>query len=139
MQLMFDNEQVVADWLSKKWGKPIPPWYFAIGILDYQGLLKGGISFHNYNEHNIEAFYYGPHTFTKSVMIGICIFLFEKIKVQRLTLSVPRRNKVLLKRIPKFGFKVEGVLRHFYGPYKNDDAIVFGLLASEGKKLYEPK
>jgi hypothetical protein len=33
--------------------------------------------------------------------------------------------------IPKFGFVFEGVQRHFYGPNKRDDAILFGMLKPE--------
>lgn len=135
MYLLFKNDKVVADWASKKWGKPIPPWYFAVGILDKEGILKGAATFHNYNTSNIEMCYVGPNTLTRKVIRGLTHFLVNEIKIERLTVSVPRKNKLLLKSLPRLGFKVEGVLRHFYGPYKRDDAIIFGMLASEGKKF----
>lgn len=133
MILLFGHDQTVADWVSKKWGKPIPPWYFAIGILDKEGILKGGATFHNFNGSNIELCYYGPQTFSKDVVKGINQFVFGHLKANRLTISVPRKNKLLVKSVARMGFKVEGVLRHFYGPYNRDDAIVFGILASSEK------
>lgn len=135
MNLMYGHDKTVADWVSKKWGKSIPPWYFAIGILNSEGLLKGGITFHNYNGSNIELCYYGPNTLTPSIWKGVADFCINKLKVNRLTVSVPRRNKSMTKNLPRLGFKVEGVLRHYYGPYKRDDAIIFGILASEGQKF----
>lgn len=134
--LLFGNDKLVADWMSKKWGHSIPPWYYAIGIIDPKtGLLRGAASFHNYNGANIEISYYGPNTFSRDVIRGISDFCINKIKVERLTVSVPRKSKSMLRTLPRFGFKVEGVLRHFYGPYKRDDAIIFGMLASEGRKF----
>ncbi|HXP48857.1 MAG TPA: GNAT family protein [Bacteroidia bacterium] len=135
MNLLFGHDQTVADWVSKKWGKSIPPWYFAVGILDNEGVLKGGATFHNYNGSNIELCYYGPKTVTKEIIIGLASFLIDHLKVQRLTVSTPRKNKSMVKNLPRLGFKVEGVLRHYYGPYKRDDAIIFGMLASEGKRF----
>jgi RimJ/RimL family protein N-acetyltransferase len=134
MHLLFNNDQTVADWMSKKWGKPVQGWYFAVGILNNEGLLKGGMSFHNFNGSNIEMCYYGPNTFSRDISSGLANFLFEYLKVNRLTVSVPRKNKILLRHLPKFGFKVEGVLKHFYGPYKKDDAIIFGMLKEDGIK-----
>ena len=133
MILMFNQDQAVADWVSKKWGKSIPPWYFAVGILDKDGILRGGATFHNFNGSNIELCYYGPKTITKDVFIGLAKFVFGHLNVNRLTICVPRKNKPLIKSATKLGFKVEGVLKHFYGPYNRDDAIIFGLLATHEK------
>ncbi len=129
--LLFGHDQTVADWVSKKWGKPIPPWYYAVGILDIEGVLKGGATFHNFNGSNIEMCYYGPSTLTKDVILGLCRYVFTHLKCNRLTVSVPRKNKLLIKSVTRIGMKVEGVLRHFYGPYNRDDAIVFGILAND--------
>ena len=129
--LLFNNDKTVADWVSKKWGKPIPPWYFAVGILNKEGLLQGAATFHNYNGSNIELCYYGPRTVTKEVVKGLTDFVVNHVKVTRITACVPRSNKLLNKSLLKLGFKVEGVLRHYFGPYKKYDAIVFGILAEE--------
>lgn len=133
--LVYGNDKLVADWVSKKWGKSIPPWYFALGVLNSQGFLAGGITFHNYNGANIEICYYGPGTLSRTVIRGVADFCINKLKITRVTVSVPRKNKALIRGLTKIGFKVEGVLHHFYGPYHRDDAIVFGMLSSEGKKF----
>ena len=129
--LLFGHDQTVADWVSKKWGKPIPPWYHAIGVLDTDGVLKGGATFHNFNGSNIELCYYGPQTFSLDVIKGLTRFVFNHLKCSRLTVSVPRKNKVLIKSVSRMGMKVEGVLKHYYGPFNRDDAIVFGVLAND--------
>lgn len=134
MILLFGHDKTVADWYVKKWGNLLP-WQYAIGILDKEGLLCGAAIFHNYNGSNIEFSYYGPHTITKTVVLGIAYFTFKQLKVNRVTVSVPRRNRQLVKSLPPFGFKMEGVLRHFYGPYRNDDALVFGMIKSEAERF----
>jgi RimJ/RimL family protein N-acetyltransferase len=133
MNLLSGNDQVIADWASKKWGKPIAPWYHAVGIINSEGILCGAITFHNMNGSSAELCYYGPKTFTRRILRELAHFCIDHLKLNRLTLSVPRKNKVLVKALSKLGFKMEGVLRHFYGPYHRDDAIVFGILAQEGK------
>jgi hypothetical protein len=131
--LLFDQDQTVADWVSKKWGHPIPPWYFAVGILNNEGLLKGGATFHNFNGSNVELCYYGPNTLSKDVVVGLFRFAFNHLKVNRATVSVPRKNRLLAKSVTRIGFKIEGVLKHFYGPYNRDDALIFGILSSNEK------
>jgi hypothetical protein len=133
MNLVFGDDKTIADWVSKQRGKSIPPWYFAVGVINKSGVLKGAATFHNYNGSNIELCYHGPNTLTLNVFKGIADFCINRLKVNRLTVSVPRKNKSLIKHLPKFGFKVEGVMRHFYGPFRRDDAIIFGILSSEGK------
>ncbi len=131
MILMFNQDQAVADWVSKKWGKPLQSWYYAVGILNKEGVLRGAATFHNFNGNNIELCYYGPKTISKDVVFGLCRFIFDHLKATRLTISVPRKNKILTKSVRKMGFKVEGVLRHFYGPYNRDEAIIFGVLSTD--------
>ena len=41
MNLLFGHDQTVADWASKKFGKPLRNWYVAIGIIDRDGKLVG--------------------------------------------------------------------------------------------------
>ena len=137
MILLFNHDQTVADWASKKWGKSIPPWYYAVGVLNKEGILRGAATFHNFNGSNVEICYYGPSTLSKNVIVGLNDFIFNHLKVNRLTISVPRKNKKLIHSVTRMGFKVEGVLKHFYGPYNRDDAIIFGILSTSDvvKKL----
>lgn len=135
MIVVAGQDKLVADWMSKKWGHSIPPWYFALGIMDSTGLLKGGASFHNYNGSNVEIAYYGPNTFTKEVVRGLADFCINGLKIQRVTVTVPRKNKALLRVLPRLGFSLEGVMRHYYGPFRRDDGILFGMLAEKGKRF----
>lgn len=46
--------------------------------------------------------------------------------VYRLELRTQRKNKTIRKAAEKFGFKLEGVAKHYYGP--NDDAFVYAMI-----------
>ena len=134
MLFLYNNDKLVADWVSKKWGKPLQNWYFAIGVLNKNGTLSGAATFHNYNGYNIELAYYGPNTVTTQLFREIGDFCVNKLKVERLSVMIPRKNSSMVRNLPKFGFKLEGIIRHYYGPFKRDDGFLYGILASEGKR-----
>lgn len=135
MNLLFGHDKTVADWVSKKQGKPLRNWHHAVGILDKDGLLIGCASFHDFNGSNIEICYFGPGSPTASIARGLMRFAFEGLKVSRVTARTPRANKRIIQALPAFGFKMEGVMKHYYGPFKRFDAIVFGLLASDATRF----
>lgn len=139
MILLFGHDKIVADWASRKFGKPLRNWYFAVGIVDKTGMLIGAASFHGYNGSDIEVCYYGPGSVSAEAVKGLMRFAFDQLKVNRITARVPRQNRVVLQGLPAFGFKMEGVMRHFYGPFKRWDAIVFGLLEKDARKFIGPK
>lgn len=139
MKLIFGQDKLVADWASKKFGKPLRNWYFAIGIADKTESLVGAASFHGYNGSDVELCYYGPGSCSLGAWRGLLSFAFDNLKVNRITARVPRQNKNVLKGLPGLGFKMEGVMRHYYGPVKRLDAIVFGLLETDARKIIGPK
>lgn len=139
MNLLFGHDKVVADWASKMFGSPLRNWYFAVGIINGDGKLVGAASFHGYNGSDIELCYYGPGSCSLGAWKGLLRFAFEELKVNRMTARVPRQNKKVLNSLPALGFKMEGVMRHYYGPVKRLDAIVFGLLEKDARKLIGPK
>lgn len=135
MILLYGHDKVVADWVSKKWGKSLN-WSFAHGIIDQEGLLRGGILYHNYNGHNIEITYYGPGTFTVGIYREIAKFLINALPgFTHLTITVPRHNRRLIRSLIRLRIRHEGTLRHYYGPHNRDDAIVFGITKDEGKRF----
>jgi RimJ/RimL family protein N-acetyltransferase len=135
MNLLFGHDKVVADWASKKFGKPLRNWHVAIGIIDDAGVLVGAASFHDYNESNIEFSFYGPGAARASIVRPLMKFAFETLKVNRVTARTPRQNKIVIRHLPAFGFHMEGVMKHYYGPVKRLDAIVFGLTKADAQRF----
>jgi len=135
MNLLFGHDKTVADWASKKSGAPLREWFYAVGIIDSNGVLIGAASFHDMNGSNVEICFYGPGAVTKSVMKGLAFFAFVTLNVNRVTARTPRMNKLVLRHLPRWGFKFEGVMKRYYGPHKRLDAVVFGLMPEDAEKL----
>ena len=79
----------------------------------------------------MELSFYGPGAVTASVVRQLMRYAFDWLKVNRVTAKTPRQNKTVICGLPSFGFRMEGVMRHYYGPVKRLDAIVFGLLKAD--------
>lgn len=133
---LFEHDRAVADWVSKKLGRIIYPPYSAIGWLDDSGTLYGGAVFTNCNGSNVEVTIYGPGAFTKSALrLGIR-YVFEGLKVNRLTATTERRNKTMCKFLARrsVGFVHEAVQPRMFGPYRANDGIVFRMMRDDARK-----
>lgn len=137
MNLLFGHDKAVADWASQQFGSPLRNWYFAIGLIDNEGLLRGAASFHDFNGSNIEICFYGPGAMTPSAVRGLMKFAFVELKANRITARTPRQNKAVIRALPKFGFRCEGVAKRYFGATKRLDAIMFGLLKADAQKHIE--
>ncbi len=137
MNLLFGHDKTVADWVSTKNGKSLQYWNHAIGIINNEGLLIGAATFHEYNGSNVEFCFYGPQSVTHNIMRQLVNFAFDVLKVNRVTARTPRRNKIVNRHLPRYGFKVEGIMRHYYGPVKKLDGIVYGLLRSDADRIFK--
>jgi RimJ/RimL family protein N-acetyltransferase len=135
MNLVFGDDQRIADWASKVSGSPLRNWNYAVGIIDRTGLLVGAISLHDMNGSNVEFCWYGKHSASLSVVRGMLNFCFNKLKVNRVMAKTPRQNKMVLKHLPRYGFRFEGVMKRYYGPTKRLDGIVFGLLRPDAERF----
>lgn len=105
-----------------------------IGVLDDYDELAGVAALHNWTKHDIEVTYYGPGYLS----IGLVRFIARAVVdagCERCTLRVPRRNKRVLRALPKLGFTHEGIQRRLCGPLKADDGILFGMLRSEASRF----
>jgi RimJ/RimL family protein N-acetyltransferase len=137
MKLLFGHDKIVADWVSKKSGTPLRNWHHAVGIINDGGELVGCASFHDINGSNVELCFWGPRAVTPNVARGIMRFAFDILKMNRLTAKTPRQNKTVSRHLGFYGFRCEGLMRHYYGPKKRLDAVVFGLLAEDGRRFLE--
>ena len=137
LNLLFGHDKTVADWVSKKSGKTLREWYHAVGVIDDDGLLCGAATFHDMNGSNAEICFWGPNSARPSIAKGLMKFAFDILKVKRITARTPRQNKTIIKHLPFYGFRCEGVMKHYFAPIKRMDAIVFGLLEADARKFME--
>ena len=126
--------QGIGNWYAGKVKNPIFEPYSAIGFLDTSGTLQGAAIFNNYNGANIEMHFYGPKCITRSNFRFVLAYIFNELSCVRITVLPPRSNKAMLKILPRLNFTYETVLRSYYGPKKQDDAIVYRMTSIEASK-----
>lgn len=128
---VYGRDQEVAEWTFNTFKVQKWPIVLAVGLLKDDNELIGSFMFQEYNGSNAELSYYGPGSLRPRVIREIARAALVLLKVNRLTVRTKRANKHITRPIIKFGFRYEGVQRMFYGPYRRDDAVVFGLLKED--------
>ena len=136
MKLVLGLDYAVAQWVS--FNIPHSNGFgpcTAIGIMDANEELAGGVVFNNYQPEygGIEISFVArsPKCLTKNIICGIFAYPFDQLRVKRVTAVTPRKAASARRFLEKFGFKREGVLRRGFG---NDDAIIYGLLEKEWRR-----
>ena len=112
--MLFDSDQVVANWLFATYGQRRYSYDRCLGLLR-DGMLCGAVLFHNWNGANVEVSYYGKGTMTPGVLRCIATFTLNTFDPSRLTAHVPKRDKHYIKGLLRLGFRVEGAQRCYYG------------------------
>ena len=128
-RLLVDSDELVAKWVYTTYELFPIPVNKAIGIVNKQGTLVGGVLFQNYNGVNIEFSYYGPRTVTYGICKVIARIAIGHFNAARLTVVTSRRNKRLIRGLLRLGFKLEGVQRCFYGHQDNKKNSAVRLVA----------
>lgn len=114
----------IAEWFGRYVGKRQHAPYSAIGCLR-QGTLCNAALFVDYNGSNIELHMAG--TITRSLLRDGFRYAFRGLNVNRVTVKPYRSNVVLREIALRIGFEPEGVMKNYYGPSSDDDAIVYRL------------
>ncbi len=135
MKLVTGHDAAVAQWAATKYAAGLPAYVMALGIVDDVGDLRGAATLHEFNGTNVELCYWGARTLTRGIAGQIAAICFLGLRVCRVTCRAPRANKVVVRHLPKLGFRYEGLLRHFYGPTKQQDAILFGMTRDDAGRL----
>lgn len=127
MNLVFGQDHAVAALVSEAMRVPIHAPYTALGVANAQGALVGGIVFNGFNGANIEASVYGADCARRGVIRAVMHYVFVQMKCTRLTIRTRRSNRLVLAQAPRLGFEEEAVLKRYFGPDEQDDALVFVL------------
>lgn len=137
MRLLFGHDAAVIHWAAQKLGSCFYGCLGGIGVLDKEGNLSGAAVLHDWTATNVELSYYGD--FSSDMAKAIAWKAFDVNGVLRVSANVPRRKKRILRAMPKLGFICEGVKRCYYGPYKADDAVMFGMLKENAERYLRRK
>lgn len=113
--LLFDCDAVVAEKLFTTHKQPHFKYDNCLGILDKESKLVGAILLHNWNGANVELSYYGEKTLTPGIIKCLARFIICTFEPARLTVVVSKRRRPLLLSLQRFGFKLEGAQRCYYG------------------------
>ena len=112
--LLLDNDQHVAEYLFKKHVFHPMKYDAAYGIM-VDGVLSGGILLQAWNGFNVELSYYGRGTMTHGIIRSLARILISSYNPSRLTVTVNRKNRSLMRGVRRLGFVLEGTQRRFYG------------------------
>ena len=112
--LLLYNDLLVAEYLFQEHVKPRMHFDNAIGIVE-EGTLIGGILLQSWNGFNVELSYYGRGTMTHGIIRSLARILISSYNPSRLTVTVNRKNRCLMRGVRRLGFVLEGTQRRFYG------------------------
>ena len=112
--LLLHHDRQVAEYLFTNHVKPRMNYDAALGLLDDE-VLVGGILLQSWNGFNVELSYYGLGTMTAGVIRCIAKILVSTLNPSRVTVTVNRKDRGMIRGLPKLGFVLEGTQRRFYG------------------------
>ena len=112
--LLLHNDRFVAEYLFQNHVSPRMQYDAAIGILT-DGVLTGGVLLQSWNGFNVELSYYGHGSLTPGIIRCLARILISGLNPSRVTVTVSRKSRVVMRGLRKLGFAVEGTQRRFYG------------------------
>lgn len=138
MEIVTGCDDDVAKWASIKLGQQVCPPYLCVGFAD-QGVWQGAAIFNDYNGTNVELTIYGPGCLTREAIRFVFDYAFRQLHVLRVTARTRRGNADMRKLLPRIGFMFEGTAKRYFGPTKQDDALLFVMFpANADRWIKEP-
>lgn len=131
----FDREEDAELWARKRLGIDAPPSFFrAMSAVDDDGEFVCVVVLTNFNAFNIDVNIVidAKKMRPKETIVmynEVFGFLFDKLKVKRLTGLTRESNAKARNLNPQFGFKLEGTMRKAYNG--EEDLLVYGMLPEE--------
>lgn len=135
-------DQAVANWAAGQFQGRFNFWavHSVFGIASEDGTLRGAAIFSDYYPGgNVELTYTGPRTLTRAILNQICYHAFVTLGASRVTCKTSVANSNVIRLLKRLGFKWEGKLAHYYGPLKEDAAVLFSFPAEQGAKWLRKK
>lgn len=125
------QDDLIADYLEKKLNVKFSKPYHAIGFLTDDGRLLSAFLFNDFNGSNIEMTIAAEKGgVTRAVLREVSNYVFNQLGCKRLSAKIKRSNKRALKAAYRFGFKYEGISKHYF---PDADGVRFFMLAQDCK------
>lgn len=129
MKVLHGHDETVAAWVEAKMGGLCVFPHRALGIIDRDGVLRGGFVLAFHNPTTAELTLYAPNAFTHGVFRSFCRWAFIECGIWRLQISTTRDNLTIKSGVQKMGFKFEGKARDYYGV--GVDALRYSMTADQ--------
>src|SRR6185369_4894085 len=113
--LLFECDEEVALWLYQQMGWPAYKFDKAIGIVREDGQMVGAVLYQHWNGCNVEVSYYGKGTMTAGIMRCMARYTLIVFNPSRITVNTSKKNKRFIRSLQRFGFRLEGMSRRYYG------------------------
>ena len=123
LRFVTGHDQIVAEWIEQKMGGLVVTPHLAPGIVDDDGILRGGFLIALHNPSCAELTVYSEGALTPGVTRDLFRYVFDTLGIWRLQVRTDKRNRTIKRAAPKLGFRFEGVARDFWGP--GHDALLF--------------
>jgi RimJ/RimL family protein N-acetyltransferase len=113
--LLLGQDEIVAAWAFAQWGLHPTKVDRGFGVIGKDGKIHGAILLQNFNGTNIELSYYGPRTLSPGIVRSIARTVILEFNAARVTVVTSKKNKRLMRSLSRFGFKLEGSQRRYFG------------------------
>ena len=129
MQIIYgvssnDIGQEIGGWFSEKQNKPVyPPYSNIMWVKDQKPV--GAVLFNDYTGSSIEVHFHLPGLLNREVSGTVARYVFDQSRCNTLIGRIHRKNKKLLGVINRLGFKYLTVIPKYFGPEKENDAIMY--------------
>lgn len=135
MILVPGHDEAVAKWAGEQLGVRFVHPLTAIGVVDPAGQLVGASVFNDhYPGGNLEWTYVGEGSLRLHMIRDIARYCFVQLEVSRVTAKTRRSNKLVRRLLPRAGFSFEMTQKRYFGPTRDDDALVFCLFREDAGK-----
>lgn len=125
-------DQYVSRWVADRIGAEDLSPCTAIGVVDRNDDLVGGVVFHQYSRENrtihLSAAGSTARWLNRNVLYGIFSYPFSQLGVERITCLTGKKNRSARQFLEGFGFKLEGCIRRGLA---DQDLMIYGLLNRE--------
>lgn len=141
MQVLIGSNEdkigkVVANWYAYQLQLPVDDIisnpFSIIGWTDGNKIVAAAL-FMGYNGHAVEVHFYGPGQFNRKTLSDALHFVFKGLNCKVLMAKVKIDNTIK-KIVPRVGFTYRAVIPNYYGPDKNDSAILYTIQYEQAKK-----
>ncbi len=126
MRVEQDNENA-ARVVQATLGVNLCPPFVGLVVVDGDK-PRGVVVFNDFTGANVEMTGVGLKCWTPSVIRELARYAFKVLGVRRVTARTRESNAKAIRSLERLGFQREGIARQWFD---GEDAVVFGLLASE--------